>query len=287
MPRGKSQRSLRLIDAAYDILAEIHPATVRAVCYRLFTAGLIPSMATKETQRVSKQLVDAREDETIPWDWIVDETRQAERVAQWSDPAAYAKAVQRSYRRDRWTEQPRQVEVWSEKGTVRGTLKPVLDAYGVRFRVFHGFGSATAVHDVADDSWFGDEPLLALYIGDWDPSGLCMSERDLPDRLERYEGNVEIRRIALTEYDIAEGNLPSFPVESKKGDSRYRWFRQHFGTRCWELDALSPVVLRDRAEDAIWLEIDHDAWERAARVEEAERASLIDVLKAWEEAKAA
>jgi len=39
--RGKSERSLQLIDASIDILEEIQPATVRAVCYRLFTMGLI------------------------------------------------------------------------------------------------------------------------------------------------------------------------------------------------------------------------------------------------------
>ena len=35
--------------------------------------------------------------------------------------------------------------VWSEKGTVRGVLQPVLDDYAVGFRVMHGFSSATTV----------------------------------------------------------------------------------------------------------------------------------------------
>jgi hypothetical protein len=33
MGRGKAAKRLALIDASHDILAEIHPATVRAVCY--------------------------------------------------------------------------------------------------------------------------------------------------------------------------------------------------------------------------------------------------------------
>ena len=37
------------------------------------------------------------------------------------------------------------MEVWSEKGTIRGVLKPVLDHYAVGFRVMHGFTSATAL----------------------------------------------------------------------------------------------------------------------------------------------
>ena len=35
-------------------------------------------------------------------------------------------SVERSYRRDRWADQPEWVEIWSEKGTVRGTIAPVL-----------------------------------------------------------------------------------------------------------------------------------------------------------------
>ena len=70
------------------------------------------------------------------------------------------------------------VEVWSEKGTVRGVLAPVLDEYAVGFRVMHGFCSATTVHDVAEDDDGRD--LIVLYVGDYDPSGLFMSEHDLP-----------------------------------------------------------------------------------------------------------
>src|SRR5262245_42638345 len=76
MPRGKTKRSLDLLAACYDILAEIHPATVRAVCYQLFIRQLIASMAKTCTNRVSAQLVYAREQGLIPWDWIVDETRE-------------------------------------------------------------------------------------------------------------------------------------------------------------------------------------------------------------------
>ncbi|MDQ2963218.1 MAG: hypothetical protein M3R31_08700 [Pseudomonadota bacterium] len=41
--RGKAQKTIALIYAARRILEEIQPASVRAVCYRLFVAGVIPS----------------------------------------------------------------------------------------------------------------------------------------------------------------------------------------------------------------------------------------------------
>jgi hypothetical protein len=194
--RGRAQKSIALIEAMVEIVEAAQPITGRGVGYKLFTAGLIPSMATKDMKRVYRLLKEAREDGTIPWEWIVDETRELERVAAWDDPEAYTRAVIRSYRRDYWNQQPVRVEVWSEKGTVRGVLQPVLGEYGAGFRVMHGFGSATQVYDIASDD--DERDLIALYVGDWDPSGLCMSEKDLPERLARYEGeHVEAGRAGI------------------------------------------------------------------------------------------
>jgi hypothetical protein len=186
MGRGKCRRSLELIDASLEILREIQPATVRAVCYRLFTLGLIDSMMKNETNKVGRQLTDAREAGWIDWAWIVDETRGVEKAPTWADPARFADAVTRSYRKNKWSAQPVRLEVWSEKGTVRGTLAPVLDRYEVPFRVMHGFASATTVHEIAYTSVTTDQSLYVLYVGDWDPSGLHMSEEDLPGRLQQY-----------------------------------------------------------------------------------------------------
>jgi hypothetical protein len=154
MGRGKSQRSLALVDAAIGILAEIQPAPVRAVCYKLFTLGIIDSTAKSERNDVSVQLTWAREQRRIPWSWIVDEHREAERVSAWEDPGAYADTVKRAY-------------------------------------------------------------------------------------VERY------------------------------------------GNRCWELDALSPVILRDRVEQAMVLRIDGAVWNRAEVAEAAEMDSLTSILNEW------
>src|SRR5882757_7183662 len=149
--RGMARTSLDLIAAMHVIAQAAQPITGRGVGYKLFTAGLITSMSVNEMQKVYRLLRIAREQGDIPWEWIVDETRELERVATWSDPGAYARTVARSYRRDFWNQQPCRVEVWSEKGTIRGVLKPVLDKYATGFRVMHGFTSATAVNDVAED----------------------------------------------------------------------------------------------------------------------------------------
>lgn len=56
MGRGKSRKTIALISAASRILEEIQPASIRAVCYRLFTIGVISSMKKSETNKVSTQL---------------------------------------------------------------------------------------------------------------------------------------------------------------------------------------------------------------------------------------
>ena len=51
----------------------------------------------------------------------------------------------------------------------------MLDQYTVGFQVMHGFSSATIVYDISQDD--DGRPLIILYVGDYDPSGMFMSGR--------------------------------------------------------------------------------------------------------------
>jgi hypothetical protein len=276
--RGMAQRSLDLIEAMYAAAEAAQPITGRGIGYKLFTAGLIPSMATNEMQRVYRLLKEARERGIIPWPWIVDETRTIERVSTWANPAEFASCVAQSYRRDFWKQQAHRIQVWSEKGTVRGVLAPTLDHYAVGFLPVHGFSSATAAHDIAEDDDGRD--LIVLYVGDYDPSGMFMSERDLPERFAKYDGDhIKLRRIALTREHVR--GLPSFPAADKRKDPRYKWFVANYGKRCWELDAMDPNDLRECVEREIKKLIEPVAWERCEIINEAEQESLRSALDSW------
>lgn len=277
--RGRSAKSMILIEAARRILQEIQPCSIRAVCYRLFTQKLIPDMGKKSTGAVGAQLVFARETGLIPWSWIVDETRAAETVKSWSDPESIINAAVQQYRKDYWETQPRRVEVWSEKGTIRGTVAPILKKYGVTFRVLHGYGSATSIHGIALETQASDKPMTVFYIGDHDPSGRHMSEVDLPERLARYGGSATITRLALDDTDVGDDSeLPWFPVGDKINDSRYQWFTERYGQRCWEVDALPPPILRARLDAAIAGQLDLDAWRHAVNIEKAETESMRSIM---------
>jgi hypothetical protein len=186
--------------------------------------------------------------------------------------------VSRSYRRDFWDQQPVRVMVVSEKGTVRGLLKPVLDDFAVGFLPVHGFSSATIIHDISEDD--DGRPLIILYVGDFDPSGMFMSAVDLPKRFSKYDGDhVTLKRIALTREHL--NGLLSFPATDKRKDPRYKWFVKNYGKRCWELDAMDPNDLRACVKREIKKLIEPVAWKRCEVVNRAEQKSLQTVLQKW------
>jgi hypothetical protein len=282
--RGRSQATLILEAAIHEIVNERSPITVRGIAYALFTQELIGDMTTKNTAKVSRIATAMREREELDWELIVDDSRQVRTVAAWSNPEAIINSAVRGYRKDYWEDQDYTVEVWAEKGTVGGILQPVLDELGVAFRVMKGFGSFTSVRRAAQDagesSW--DKEFVALYIGDHDPSGLHMSEVDLPERLERYGFEGDFQRIAVTKEDR---KCASFSASTKKSDPRYKWFAQNYGDTCWELDAINPSTLRDRVQRNIEAHIDFDRWNKCIMVEEAEVESMQAFRKSWLTAK--
>jgi hypothetical protein len=161
---------------------------------------------------------------------------------------------------------------------VRGVLAPVLNQYAVGFLPVGGFSSGTKAHDIAEDD--DGRVLIVLYVGDFDPSGLFMSEEDLPARFARYGGDhITLKRIALMRPQTR--GLPSFPAADKRKDPRYKWFVRNHGHQCWELDAMDPNDLRDCVEREIRKLIEPVAWERCEVVNKAEQESLRSILTKW------
>jgi hypothetical protein len=291
--RGRSKATLDLIQTCLEIIEERQPISVRGVCYALFVGEQIESMAKENTQKISRILTEMREEGILPWEWIVDDSRSIEGDGGFKDLKQYAKVVEKSYRRDFWAHQPNRVIVISEKATVAGIVRPVLDDYGVPFFAAHGYNSATKVHELAAEIVSDKRAYCFLYIGDNDPSGMHMSEVDMPGRLERYVNMLvgggrinafHFERIALLEGDTV--SLPSFNVKTKKDDKRLKWFVENYGEKCWELDAMNPNDLRERVRIEIESYIDPGDWEQHQRVETAQRESVKAVATRMAEAVA-
>jgi hypothetical protein len=174
--------------------------------------------------------------------------------------------------------QPVYVEVWCEKDAVIGSIEDVTDKLGVTVRVGRGFQSATLVHEIAERFSTIKKPKVVFYLGDHDPSGLCI-EQDLYDRTSRLCGSFRLERLAIFAADIKKFRLP--PLRIKQTDTRALAFLNQHSNRCVELDALPPEELRRRIEQAVEGVMDTDKWNRAVDVEAAEIASIEHTLSTW------
>lgn len=255
--------SLALIEAAREVLegaeADGFRLTLRAVYYRLVSRNLIPN-DLRSYKRLAELLDRAR------WAGLLDRDAMddAQRVlAEWETFGSAREALDdlaASFATDWWAGADYVVEVWAEKAAVSGIVRPVARRYLAPYMAARGFASLTALHDLAERSRW--RPVLVLYVGDHDPSGLEM-DRDLQGRIAALGGRAVIRRVALTREQVEAHDLP--PQPTKATDSRARGYH-HGGS--WELDALPPAVLADLVRDAIRENLPEDFHDRR----EADRA---------------
>jgi hypothetical protein len=121
---------------------------------------------------------------------------------------------------------------------------------------------------------------VVLHLADHDPNGIDMT-RDNRDRLSLYARQpVEVRRIALNMDQVHRFRPP--PNFAKETDTRSAGYVKTFGTeKCWELDALSPVVIADLIRDAIEPFIERSKWEAALKHEQRGSDQLRAVAMNW------
>jgi hypothetical protein len=279
MAQGEWETTKRLIAQAAHILTEESPMTVRQLFYRLVSIAAI-SNTRNDYQRVSMAMTKARNDGRIGFDLIVDRSRPEYMPLVFDDLPEYLETIKNDYRKDYWTLQPNRVEVWCEKDAVVGSIEGVTDDLGVRIRVARGFLSTTRAYEMAQAIRRSTKPMTVFYLGDHDPSGRRIEE-DLGERIRSYGAEFGIKRLAIHAADIAKFKLP--PLRVKESDSRADGFLRKYSNTCVELDALPPVELRRRVRQAINGLLDDDLWHRAVLVEEAEIASIEQVMKRWPE----
>jgi hypothetical protein len=270
---ARHAKTVRIIEAAHEILAAHHPMTVRQVYYRL-VSGLVIENSLSAYKAVSNALVDARREGLVPWEWIEDRLRRPRRVSMFRDLADFAEAAARAYRRDVWASQPGYIEVWLEKDALSGIFEDVLWPYGVTLNVGRGYDGWDSIHNAAGRFGNGDG-VTVLYFGDFDPSGEDMV-RSLEERLADRGAEPEIVKVALTAKDVRRHRLP--PALTKITDTRRKAFVARHGDISVELDALPIEVLRARIVEEVERRMDLRALQRVRAVEVEERGRLVTAL---------
>jgi len=268
-------KTVKLIEEAYQVLQEYNPMTLRQCYYQLVSEHIIDNNIN-QYKRLSNALVKARQQELIPWRWIEDRSRQPKVVGMWEDLEDFLETVQVAYRKDIWDSQPNCLEVWLEKDALSGIFEDITRTYGVTLAVGRGYNSWSAYKDAAGRIVYQGKPTTILYFGDFDPSG-----EDIVRALTESLGffgikEITVEKAALTKEDVLTYNLP--PGLTKKTDTRSKAFVAKYGDMAVELDALPLPVLQERIKESIKTNLDLTALSEVYHQEKAEREELKTLL---------
>jgi hypothetical protein len=237
-----------------------------------------------------KITVNARECGDIDWRKIIDNTRRIiDAPTRWDNTKQFINAVDSwvvgiygEYYIDLWKNQEYSLWLFVEKEGLSSIISEIALPLQVPVIAGRGYNSFTQLKDVAERFNHTDKPIVVLYFGDWDATGVDI-DRSLKERLLKY-GNREfyIERCALTSQDISE--IPSAPIPKRKlGDSRLPSYYAKYGDKIWELDALPPDVLRNRVKQSIERFIgDKETWENDMATMLKQRTQVKNIIsKFW------
>jgi hypothetical protein len=180
------------------------PTSCRFLFYELVTRKVIPKGGIlRPDQVVIKALVDLREQGFIPWEHIVDETRE---ILDYTGSSSVAVDLLDYYlaaaRIDPWDGQA--PFILTESRSLAGVLRGLCRHYRCRIASTNGQVGGFLHTKVA--------PILAPgacvgYLGDYDLCG-GMIEDNTRRVLESEVGELDWRRLALTKEQVAEYDLP-------------------------------------------------------------------------------
>lgn len=274
----RSPAEVAALDAAIvaAMTAAQPPLTVRQVYYLAVAQGIVPKSHQHGYRVVQIRLTALRETGEVPYEWIIDNSRQV------SEPLTYASVedavaqTARWYRRDHWADQPVRVEVWCESDSIATFISPTTRTLGVPLLPAKGQTSRSFAYTAAQAAIAADKPVRIVYLGDRDPSGLS-----IPDNIEvRYAEHgvwdVELERVAVTPEQAA--SLPG-GGEPKRSDPNYARFAADceahgLPIETFETEAIDPRDLRVLVDSAVRQHIDEEAWAASGAAEKADRAQL-------------
>lgn len=260
--------------ALRDIVAAMHPMTVRQVFYQATVHGLVEKSEAGYA-KVQTDLVRMRKAGDLPYDWLADNTRWQRKPRTFSSVQQALEDTARFYRKDLWADANAYVEIWLEKDALAGVVYPITSAYDVPLMVSRGYASLSFLHSAAE---FIDEvgvPTFIYHLGDFDPSGVNAAEK-IEESLRELApaADIAFERIAVTEEQIHYWDLPTRPT--KATDSRAK----NFGDVSVELDAIEPGELRGLVETVIQMHLPPEQFEVLKAAEASERTLLEIFAKA-------
>jgi hypothetical protein len=233
--------------------------TLRSLFYRLVSLEVIPN-TNQAYKQLSNATVKARKKWELPWNAFSDEGRLvlSDFVEEYQTSEQYVqsyinllKNASQNYTVPRWYKQQHYVEVWIEKQALAGTFSSFSTGRDVKIVVNRGYSGWSFLYEncmrllKVEES--GKE-IHILYFGDLDPSGDNMEDH-LDEAFGYFGlGEIDFQRVAVTEEQVEEFNLPTEPesketIEKVNNDTRKNGFIRKYGKLyVVELDALLAIV---------------------------------------------
>jgi len=274
--------TLEVLLPVIEILEQEHPVTVRHLYYCLIGQSIL----TKEEEgydKLVKVMKRARLSGLVPWNWIIDTSRRVLEIDLYDSVKEFLTKQIPYYYKDTWENQRRYILVWVEKEALATPLWQAVNHYNIPVFPAKGYDSWTHfLEAVKKMREMGDKELVVLYLGDHDPSGMNIPS-DLQNRCKLMNLNVRFERIAITEEQIDQYNIPKLPLrkDPKKGkykDPRAEKYVEKYGAWFVELDALKPSALKQIVKGEIRELLDLETFEQDLRTEEEEKEFLKDYL---------
>lgn len=302
VPKGFRVGALAIIDAANAMLEDYaeqgYDLTLRQLYYQFVARGFIANRDT-EYKRLGGIISDARLAGVVPWNRIVDRTRNLRGTYHVDDVEQAVREAARDFAVDLWEDQPVRCEVWVEKDALIGVVQQAAGALDVNHFSCRGYTSQSELWNAAMRHVRyvqGGQRVVVIHLGDHDPSGIDMT-RDIQDRLILFagrhlsarqmwpdddeDGAITVKRIALNRNQVERYNPP--PNPAKLTDSRARGYVLAHGYESWELDALEPTVLAELIREAIVAEMDEPLYKAAVEEQEERRTLLQLASDQWDE----
>ncbi len=271
-----------IIKQADDIIEEYaadgYSLTLRQLYYQFVSKDLFANNMDNY-RKLGYVINDARLAGLISWRAIEDRTRFLRGNTVWDEPAEALNSCADSYLEDTWIDQKYRPEVWIEKDALIGVIERVCTRLNIDYFSCRGFNSQSEMWRAAmriDQRH--DQTTVILHMGDHDPSGIDMS-RDIEDRLKIFGvgEKFKFRRIALNWGQVTKYKPP--PNPAKTTDSRFKKYKKEFGTKSWELDALSPKVMVGMVEREVAKLREENKYKKAVKLQEDNKEIIEDLIR--------
>jgi hypothetical protein len=222
---GRLQRAcLKVLSEHY--LDDALPTSLRFLFYELEGRGVVPKDyrkpdGSKRPRTPSMDISDAltvlRENEIVPWVWLVDETRTLDSWLYASSAYRYVEDRLPEFRLDLWDGEPPPL-ILCESRSLSGVLKRTASRYLCPIAATNGQVGGflhTEVGPLIEENANYSDVQRVFYFGDLDYCGSGIEENTI--RVLEYYGDLEWERLAITQPQVEVYSLTAI----EKPDHRF------------------------------------------------------------------